>query len=399
MLSQRALNLKSSPTLALVAKAKELQAKGHDVISLTVGEPDWPTYPVAADAGVQAIQNGVTKYTAAQGTLELRQAIAQRTEIDLGLKYSPAKEITVTSGAKFAIFSALQVLCNPGDEVIIHSPYWVSYPAMAELTGAVPVIIDCKSEHNFKISAERLEKAITSKTKVFLFCSPSNPTGFAYSAEELQKIGEVLKKYPQVVVISDDMYNRLMLNGSKIAAHLLQVTPELNKRTVVINGGSKAYAMTGWRIGWALGPEQIIKAMSDFASQAMGAPSSISQAAAEKALLMAEDEITKTVQLLKQRLESALSRLQKINGVVVYKPDGAFYLWIDIQKLLGRQYKGEIVKSSQHFGKIYLEDFFVATVPGEEFGEPGFLRLSFATQSEKFNLAMDRLDQFIKSMV
>ena len=270
---------------------------------------------------------------------------------------------------------------------------------MAELTGAVPVIIDCKSEHNFKISAERLEKAITSKTKVFLFCSPSNPTGFAYSAEELQKIGEVLKKYPQVVVISDDMYNRLMLNGSKIAAHLLQVTPELNKRTVVINGGSKAYAMTGWRIGWALGPEQIIKAMSDFASQAMGAPSSISQAAAEKALLMAEDEITKTVQLLKQRLESALSRLQKINGVVVYKPDGAFYLWIDIQKLLGRQYKGEIVKSSQHFGKIYLEDFFVATVPGEEFGEPGFLRLSFATQSEKFNLAMDRLDQFIKSMV
>jgi len=399
MLSQRALNLKSSPTLALVAKAKELQSKGHDVISLTVGEPDWATFPVAAEAGIQAIQKGHTKYTPAQGTIELRQAIAKRTEIDLGLKYSPAKEVAVTSGAKFAIFAALQVLCNSGDEVIIHSPYWVSYPVMAELAGAKPVIIDCKAEHNFKISAERLEKAITAKTKVFLFCSPSNPTGFAYTASELKAIGEVLKKNPHVVVISDDMYNRLMLNGSKIAAHILQQTPELTHRTIVINGGSKAYAMTGWRIGWALGSETVIKAIGDFASQAMGAPSSISQAAAEQALLHGEADIEKTNILLKQRLESALARLKQVPNLQVYQPDGAFYLWINVQGLLGRKYKGELVTSSQHFGKIYLEDFYVATVPGEEFGEPGFLRLSFATEIQKFNAAMDRLNQMIQSMV
>lgn len=399
MLSQRALNLKSSPTLALVAKAKELQSKGHDVISLTVGEPDWATFSVAAEAGINAIQKGNTKYTPAQGTIELRQAIAKRIEIDLGLKYSPAKEVAVTSGAKFAIFAALQVLCNPGDEVIIHSPYWVSYPAMAELTGAKPVIVDCRAEHNFKISAERLEKAITSKTKIFLFCSPSNPTGFAYTASELKAIGEVLKKNPHVVVITDDMYNRLMLNGTKIAPHILQQTPDLANRTIVINGGSKAYAMTGWRIGWALGPETVIKAIGDFASQAMGAPSSISQAAAEQALLHGEDDIEKTNILLKQRLESALGRLKQIPNVQVYQPDGAFYLWINVQGLLGRKYKGELVTSSQHLGKIYLEDFYVATVPGEEFGEPGFLRLSFATETQKFNAAMDRLNQMIQSMV
>lgn len=398
MLSKRALNLKSSPTLALVAKAKELQAQGHNVISLTVGEPDWPTYKVAAEAGVNAIQTGFTKYTAANGTIELRKAIAMRAEADLGFTYNPAKEIAVTSGAKYAIFAALQVLCDPGDEVIIHSPYWVSYPAMAELADAVPKIVDCKAEHNFKLSAERLEKAITPKTKVFLFCSPSNPTGFVYSKEELKAMAEVLKKHPRVAVISDDMYNRLMLNGTAIAPHLLQVAPELRERTVVINGGSKAYSMTGWRIGWAMGPEKILKAIGDYASQSTGAPSSIAQAAAEKALLHSEADIKNTIELLKTRLDAALKRMAQIKDLQVYKPDGAFYLWINVEKFLGRKYKGETVQSSAQFGKIYLEDFFVATVPGEEFGEPGYMRLSFATETAKFNEAMDRLQKMIDQM-
>lgn len=398
MLSKKAASIKSSPTLALVAKAKELQAQGHNVISLTVGEPDWPTYKVAADAGINAIQTGFTKYTAANGTIELRKAIAARTEADLGFTYNPVKEIAVTSGAKYAIYTALQCLCDVGDEVIIHSPYWVSYPAMAELADAVPKIVDCKLEHNFKLSAERLEQAITPKTKVFLFCSPSNPTGFVYSKEELKAMADVLKKHPRVVVISDDMYNRLMLDGTHIAPHLLQVAPELRERTILINGGSKAYSMTGWRIGWAMGPEKVIKAIGDFASQSTGAPSSIAQAAAEKALLHSEQDIKNTVELLKTRLNSALKRMSDIKDLVVYKPDGAFYLWINVQKFLGRKYKGEPVQSSAQFGKIYLEDFFVATVPGEEFGEPGFIRLSFATQSEKFNEAMDRMQKFISQM-
>ncbi len=398
MLSKKALSLKSSPTLALVAKAKELQAQGHNVISLTVGEPDWPTYKVAAEAGVNAIQTGFTKYTAANGTIELRKAIAMRTEADLGFTYNPAKEIAVTSGAKYAIFTALQCLCDPGDEVIIHSPYWVSYPAMAELADAVPKIVDCKAEHNFKLSAERLEQAITPKTKVFLFCSPSNPTGFVYSKEELKAMADVLKKHPRVVVISDDMYNRLMLNGTAIAPHLLQVAPELRERTVLINGGSKAYSMTGWRIGWAMGPEKILKAIGDYASQSTGAPSSIAQAAAEKALLHSEADIKNTIDLLKSRLDAALKRMAQIKDLQVYKPDGAFYLWINVEKFLGRKYKGEAVQSSAQFGKIYLEDFFVATVPGEEFGEPGYMRLSFATETAKFNEAMDRLQKMIDQM-
>jgi aspartate aminotransferase len=398
MLSQRALNLKSSPTLALVAKAKELQAQGHNVISLTVGEPDWPTYKVAAEAGVNAIQTGFTKYTAANGTIELRKAIAMRTEADLGFTYNPAKEIAVTSGAKYAIFAALQCLCDPGDEVIIHSPYWVSYPVMAELADAVPKIVDCRAEHNFKLSAERLEQAITPKTKVFLFCSPSNPTGFVYSKEELKAMADVLKKHPRVTIISDDMYNRLMLNGTHIAPHLLQVAPELRDRSILINGGSKAYSMTGWRIGWAMGPEKVIKAIGDYASQSTGAPSSIAQAAAEKALIHSEADIKNTVELLKSRLDAALTRMDQIKDLKVYKPDGAFYLWINVEKFLGRKYKGEVVQSSAQLGKIYLEDFFVATVPGEEFGEPGYMRLSFATETAKFNEAMDRLQKMIDQM-
>ncbi len=398
MLSKKAASIKSSPTLALVAKAKELQAQGHNVISLTVGEPDWPTYKVAADAGINAIQTGFTKYTAANGTIELRKAIAARTEADLGFTYNPAKEIAVTSGAKYAIYTALQCLCDPGDEVIIHSPYWVSYPAMAELADAVPKIVDCRLEHNFKLSAERLEQAITPKTKVFLFCSPSNPTGFIYTKAELKAIADVLKKHPRVAIISDDMYNRLMLDGTHIAPHLLQEAPELRERTILINGGSKAYSMTGWRIGWAMGPEKVIKAIGDFASQSTGAPSSIAQAAAEKALLHTEGDIKNTVELLKMRLEAAIKRMGSIKGLEVYRPDGAFYLWINIQKLLGRKYKGEVVQTSAQFGKIYLEDFFVATVPGEEFGEPGYMRLSFATETEKFIEAMDRMQKFIDQM-
>ncbi|MBY0452068.1 MAG: aminotransferase class I/II-fold pyridoxal phosphate-dependent enzyme, partial [Bdellovibrionaceae bacterium] len=272
MLSKRAQNLKPSPTLFLVAKANELKAQGHDIISLTVGEPDWPTYPAAAEAGIEAIRKGVTKYTAASGTPELRKAIVAATERDIGQTYA-INEVAVTSGAKYAIFAALQVLCDTNDEVIIHSPYWVSYPVMVELAGGTPKLVTCTEETNFKITPELLKNAITPNTKAFLFCSPSNPTGFVYTKEELKALADVIKQHPRIVVITDDMYNRLMFDGSRCAPHILQVAPELKDRTVVINGGSKAYSMTGWRIGWAMGPKNVIASLGDFASQSTGAPS------------------------------------------------------------------------------------------------------------------------------
>lgn len=397
MLSQRAQRLKTSPTLFLVAKAKELQNQGHDVISLTVGEPDWPTYPVSVEAGIAAIRNGITKYTAAQGTLELRKAIIQRTQEDLNQEYS-LSEVVVTSGAKYAIFAALQVLCDPQDEVIIHSPYWVSYPTMAELADAVPRVVTCHEKDGFKITAEALEKNINEKTKVFLFCSPSNPTGFVYTTEELRHIAKVLLKYPRVHIITDDIYHRLMFDGSKRASHILDVAPTLKSRTIVINGASKAYSMTGWRIGWAMGPQKIIQALGDYASQSTGAPCSISQAAVLPALMQAENNILETNALLKNRLKAALEAFSAIKEFKVFEPQGAFYLWVDVTKIIGKNYQGQKITSSQVLGKILLEKLFVATVPGEEFGNPGYLRLSFAIETTRMLEAIRRMKTLISEL-
>ncbi len=397
MLSKRAQNLKPSPTLSLVAKAKELQSKGHNVISLTVGEPDWATYPAAAQAGIAAIENGITKYTAANGTIELRKGIVERIKADLNLDYN-VNEVAVTSGAKFAIFAALQVLCDPQDEVIVHSPYWVSYPAMAELAGAIPRIVTCHEATNFKITAEDLKANINDQTKVFLFCSPSNPTGFVYSKEELKKLGEVLKLFPRVHIISDDMYNRLMFDGTSCAPHILQVCPELKDRTILINGGSKAYSMTGWRIGWAVGPQKILQALGDFASQSTGAPSSISQAAVLAGLQKCEPNIRETTIVLKQRMIKAMEEFKSIPQFKVFQPQGAFYFWVDVHDALGRHMDGHKVNTSNDFCRILLEKYFVATVPGEEFGNTGYMRLSFATSTEKMTEAIQRMKQMISEM-
>ncbi len=397
MLSQRAQSLKTSPTLFLVAKAKELQSQGHDVISLTVGEPDWPTYPAASEAGIEAIRQGITKYTAANGTVELRKAIVARTQIDLNQTYA-INEVVVTSGAKFAIFAALQVLCDSTDEVIIHSPYWVSYPTMVELAGAKPVLVTCTEETNFKITADLLKKNITENTKIFLFCSPSNPTGFVYTKQELQALAEVLKQHPRIVIITDDMYNRLMFDGSNCAPNILQVAPEFKDRTIIINGGSKAYSMTGWRIGWGLGPQKIIQAMGDYASQSTGAPSSIAQHAAVQAITNCEANIKETNITLKKRMLAALNEFSFIPEFKVYEPQGAFYFWVDIRKALGKTYNGQKILTSKDFCQVLLEKLFVATVPGEEFGNPGFMRLSFAIDSERMSQAIQRMKKMISEM-
>lgn len=398
MISRRAANLKTSPTLALVAKAKELASLGHPVISLTVGEPDWATFPIAAKAGKEAIDKGITKYTAAHGTVELRKAIAQRSSADLKVEFN-ANEVTVASGAKFIVFAALQMLCDPGDEVIISAPYWVSYPTMIELADAKPVIVECDQRTQFKLLAADLQKAITPKTKVFLFCSPSNPTGLAYSVDELKDIAEVLRVNPQVMVISDDMYNRLMFGKTLVAPHLLHVAPDLKNRIIAVNGGSKAYSMTGWRIGWGVGPQAVIKAMADYQSQSTGSPSSIAQYAVEKAILQCEPDIAEVNRTLEQRKTLGLRALQEIPEFKVATPEGAFYFWVDIQKALNKSYKGTVLKTSKQFCDVLLNDFFVATVPGIECGTEGYMRLSFAIEAEKFVEATARMKKFLSECV
>lgn len=395
MLSKRALSMKPSPTLALVAQAAQLKAKGHDVISLSVGEPDWPTFKAPSDAGIKAIQESFSKYTPASGLPELRTAIAKQTEKELGISYT-ANQVTVGTGAKFILFAACQMLCNEGDEVIIPAPYWVSYPVMVELAGGVSRIVECGRESKFKITPDQLKRAITPKTKAFIFSSPSNPTGISYSKSELKALAEVFKANPHVFIISDDIYNRLMFGSEKIAPEILQVAPELADRTLVVNGVSKSYSMTGWRIGWALGPEKIIKAMADYQSQATSSASSISQRAALAAIENCDGDIARSVEMLKSRLAAAMSELKGVPLINPVNPDGAFYIWMDISKTFGKVHKGQTIKDSRDFASIFLSEYFVATVPGVEFGAEGYLRISFAIETPRMQEAIRRLKQMIE---
>lgn len=396
-LSSRTSKLKASPTLQLAARAKELAAQGHNVISLTVGEPDWPTYDCASQAGIEAIQQNITKYTPASGTVDLRKMIALKTKEDLGQDYA-LNEITVGPGNKFVIFQALQVLCEAGDEVIIQAPYWVSYPTMIELSGATPVVAEASAASNFMLKAKDFEKYVTQKTKAFLFCSPSNPTGLHYSEQELKEFAEVFRKNPQIIILSDDIYNRLLLDGSRVAPHLLHVAPDLKDRLVSFNGGSKAYSMTGWRIGWATGPRDIIQAMGDYQSQATGAPSSIAQHALISALKNGESDIKKTILLLQKRKEAFMKELNKISRVKVYEPTGAFYIWMDVSSYLGKKFESTVIEQDRQISQILLEKFFVGTVPGMESGMNGYLRLSFATDEKLLKEASLRMQDFFTQL-
>ncbi len=397
LLSRRTAQLKASPTLFLVAKAKELASRGNDVISLTVGEPDWGTLEPVSAAGVEAIQKGVTKYTPANGTVELRKLLAEKVTRDLGLDYSD-KNITVGSGAKFIIFAALQAIVDPGDEVILSAPYWVSYPTMIELADGLPVVVPTTEKTRFKLSAADLATAITPKTKAFLFCSPSNPTGMMYTRAELQEIAEVLRRHPRVAILSDDIYNQLVFASSEVAPHLLQVAPDLRERTILINGGSKSFSMTGWRIGWGIGPERLIKAMADYQSQATGSASSIAQYALAKGFADAAPLIEKTRHLLIERREAGLRSLRAIPGFAVAEPDGAFYFWLDISAHLGKNHKGRKLATSSEFGDVLLNEYFVATVPGVECGMDGYLRLSFAIETPRFAQACARMAEMVAAL-
>jgi aspartate aminotransferase len=396
VISSRAKSLKPSPTLALAAKAKELAAQGHDVISLSVGEPDWDTLECAKQAGIAAIQKGFSKYTPSNGIVELRKAIANQTSKDIGLNYSP-DEVTVSTGGKFVIFAALQMVLDPGDEVIIPAPYWVSYPVMVELAGGVSKIAVCDETVNFKLTPEILRKNLSSKTKVLILNSPSNPTGLAYSREELAALARVLADFPQVLILSDDIYNRLYF-ASDLAPHILQVAPELKGRTLVMNGASKTYAMTGWRVGWALGPMEWIKAMTNYQSQSVSQAATMSQWATLGAIEQGSSELKTSLAELKIRRDRGLQMLRALPDMKVSEPDGAFYFWPDVRPYLGRKYQGEVLKTASDFSNLLLSTQKVAVVPGNEFGLEGYVRLSFALKQERMAQAFDRIKTFISQL-
>lgn len=396
-LAHRAEALKPSPTLALAAKAKELASQGKDVISLTVGEPDWDTFPRIKKAAEDSMEKGNTKYAPAAGTPELRKAIAERTAQELNLNYSAAN-VTVTAGGKMVVFAALQVLCNPGDEVLVPAPFWVSYPPMAELAGAVPVVIDCPANASFKMTAKQLEAAITTRTKVLILNSPSNPTGQMYTLDELKSLAEVLKRHPQVVILSDDIYNRLTLSEETLAPHLLHVAPELQSRTVVINGASKTFSMTGWRLGWAVGEPTVINAMTNYFSQSVSCAAPFAQAAMLVGLKEGDGDVNEAVQKLRARAKSAMRALRDVPGLEVTPPSGAFYFWPSIQSYIGKSFGGRRINSSREYAELLLQDQMVAVVPGVEFGMDGYVRLSFVIAEGRWQEAMKRMANFAKSL-
>ncbi len=396
-LADRVSSLKPSPTLALAAKAKELAAQGHNVIALSVGEPDWDSFEVAKQAGIEAIQNGFSKYVPSNGIPELRKAIAVQTKKETGVEYSP-DDVTVSTGGKFIIFSALQSLLNKGDEVIIPAPYWVSYPTMVELAEGTPVIVSCPASCNFKLTRELLAKAITPKTRLLILNSPSNPTGVMYTKTELKELADVLRDHPQVLVMSDDIYNRLVFEGA-VAPHLLHIAPELKDRILIVNGAAKTFSMTGWRVGWALGPQAWIKAMTNYQSQSVSCAASMAQKATLAAIEKGQPELETAIKQLKIRRDFVCDLLSKVPGLKNGCPDGAFYVWPDISSFFGKSYNGKKITGSGDFAQALLEDQKVVCVPGNEFGLDGYLRISYVISNSAMTEAVDRLKAFIAKLV
>lgn len=389
--SGRVNRIQPSPTLAVSAKADELIAAGKDVISLSVGEPDFDTPQFIKQAAVDAIWGGLTKYTAVEGTLSLRKAIADKFQRENKLAYTPA-QILVSCGAKHSIFNLFAALLNAEDEVIIPTPYWVSYPDIAKMVDATPVIIETTFEQKFKLTPAQLEAAITPKTRLIMLNSPSNPTGIAYSNDELKALGQVLAKHPDICIASDDIYEHTLWDKTQFS-NILMACPELYDRCIIINGVSKAYAMTGWRIGFAAGPQHIIAAMKKIQSQSTSNPNSIAQAATIAALNGDQSCIQTMTKAYKERHDYVVSELKKIPGVKVLPCDGTFYSFPNFEEIIERS---TLFKNDIELAEYLLHDAGIALIPGSAFGAPGYLRISYATSMEKLEKAMSRLQNAIQ---
>ncbi|MEX5577080.1 pyridoxal phosphate-dependent aminotransferase [Pseudophaeobacter sp. A-200-2] len=396
-LSATLSRVKPSPSIAISTLAAELKAQGRDVIGLSAGEPDFDTPQNIKDAAVAAIAAGKTKYTAPDGIPELKQAICAKMKRDHGLDYTP-KQVSVGTGGKQTLYNALMATLNPGDEVIIPAPYWVSYPDMVLLAGGTPVSVEASLESDFKLTPEQLEAAITPKTKWFIFNSPSNPSGAGYNRAELKALTDVLMRHPHVWVMTDDMYEHLVFDGFEFCTPA-EVEPGLYERTLTCNGVSKAYAMTGWRIGYAAGPEHLIAAMRKVQSQSTSNPCSISQWAAVEALNGPQDFIAENNVAFKRRRDLVVAALNDIDGITCPTPEGAFYVYPSIAGLIGKNTpKGTVISDDEAFATALLEEQDVAVVFGAAFGLSPNFRISYATSDEALVEACRRIKSFCDTL-
>src|SRR6056297_1364298 len=391
-LSERSQKVNASMTLALSAKAGQMKADGHDVVSFGAGEPDFNTPEHIAKAGKEAIDEGFTKYTAAAGTKDLKKAVQKKFKKDNGLDYD-LDQIIISNGAKHSLFNTFQTILNPGDEVIISRPYWVSYPETVKLGGGVPVYVDAEEENNFKMKIEDIKKAVTENTKALILNSPNNPTGCVYSREELKEIADLAIK-EDFFVVSDEIYEELIYGDAEHIS-IASFGKEIKERTIVINGMSKAYAMTGWRIGFAAASKEIVDIMSNIQSHATSNPNSIAQYASTVGLNESKAVTREMVKAFKERRNYMVKTINEMPKVSCKKPEGAFYVMMNIENLIGKKYEGEEIDGSMSFADILLEESKVAVIPGKAFGNDKFVRLSYATSLEDIKRGLERIKEFV----
>jgi len=395
VLSNRARSLKPSPTLAINAKAKSMQAQGIRVISFGAGEPDFDTPQNIKQAAKKAIDDGFTKYTPVGGIDDLKDAIIKKFQRDSGLTYKRS-EIIVSCGGKHSFYNLAQAIFDQGDEVIVPAPYWVSYPPMVALANAMPVIVETEEKNEFKITPEELKKAVTQKTKALIINSPSNPTGSAYTKKELEKIAEMAIS-KNFFVISDEIYEKIVYDGFQFTS-IASLSDEMKKKTIIVHGVAKTYAMTGWRIGYTAGSDEIISAMNNIQSQSTSNPTSISQKASVEALIGPQNEVEKMVSAFGQRRNYIVDRLNKIPGVSCYKPVGSFYVFPNFSSYYGKSYQGKKIENSTMLADYFLDVAKVAVVPGVEFGADPFERLSYATSMEDIKEGLNRIEEALKKL-
>lgn len=395
MLADRINRIETSQTMQVAAKAKQLSAKGFKVVDLSVGEPDFPTPENVKAAGIKAIENNFTKYTVNTGLPQLREAIANKLSKENSLKYS-TNEIIVSNGAKQSLFNAVLSLVNPNDEVLIPAPYWVSYPNMIALAGGKSIFLNTNENDDFKITEKTLRGSITEKTKLLILCNPSNPTGAVYSDDELSRIADIIEEYG-LFVIADEIYEKLVYDNFRFTS-FASLKPSLKERTVVVNGVSKAFSMTGWRLGYAAGPKEIISAMAKIQSHSTSNASSISQMAALEALTSDTETIEKMRKEFERRRNLVFEGINKIEGLSATKPGGAFYLFVNVKKLFGKSAKDFQINNSLDFSLYLLENKKVAVVPGSAFGAEGHIRISYAASTETLEEGINKISEAVKEL-
>ena len=394
-LSRKAQAIEPSLTLAITAKAKEMKEKGIDVISFSAGEPDFNTPKNIINAAIKTMEDGNTKYTSVNGILQLREAICKKFKDDNGLEYNPS-QIVVSTGAKQSLANTFLAILNPGDEVIVSTPYWVSYPELIKLADGKPVFVEGDEKSNYKFNKENLEKAVTAKTKAIVLNTPNNPTGTIYNKEELEVIADFAKKY-DIIIISDEMYEKLIYDNENHIS-IASLSKDAYERTIVINGLSKSYAMTGWRIGYCAASEKIAKLMISIQSHVTSNVCSITQYAALEALNGPQDEITKMINEFEKRRNYMINRIESIDNLSIVKPKGAFYIMINIENCLGKEINGKILNDSMEFCASLLENEKLAVIPGKAFGLNNYIRVSYATSMEAIKEGLNRIESFIKKL-